>query len=102
MEAVVSRKEFITFSPGLRADDPCANFWMRQVTIRLRREVCWCWHERGLQPADGSTLPPFSNRVSTTLDMSRFWAEKRHFYVSDPTARYLTQQLDTKPPRTRY
>lgn len=102
MEAVVNRKEFITFSPGLRADDPCANFWMRQVTIRLRREVCWCWHERGLQPADGSTLPPFSNRVSTTLDMSRFWAEKRHFYVSDPTARYLTQQLDTKPPRTRY
>jgi hypothetical protein len=100
MTEVATKKEFITFSPNLRTDDPCANYWMQQVTIRLRREVWWCWHERGLQPAnDAATLPPFSDRVSNTLDLSRFWAEKQDFYVSEPTARYLTEQLIKKPPR---
>ena len=102
MKAVARQKEFITFSPDLRAGDACANYWMRQVTIRLRREICWCWHERGLQPAsDPAILPPFSDRVSTTLDVSRFWAEKQNFYLADPTARYLTEQLDTGSLRAR-
>ena len=95
MKAVTKPREFVTFSPDLRAMDACANYWMRQVTIRLRREICWCWHERGLQPGSGSAvLPPFSDKVLNTLDQSRFWVEKRNFYVSDPTARYLTEQLD--------
>lgn len=95
MKAVTEAKEFITFSPDLRAADACANYWMRQVTLRLRREICWCWHERGLQPGSGSAvLPPFSDNVVNALDQSRFWAEKRRFYVSDPTARYLTEQLN--------
>lgn len=88
------KKESITFLPELRADDACANYWMRQVTLRLRREISWCWHERGLQPASGAaTLPPFSDKVSATLDMSRFWAEKQSFYMTDPAARYLTEEL---------
>src|SRR5712692_376558 len=101
MKAVAKQKEFITFSPELRAADPLANYWMRQVTIRLRREICWCWQERGLQPSNApATLPPFSDKVSTTLDLSRFWLEKQNFFLTDPTARYLTEQLDTKPPGT--
>jgi ATPase family protein associated with various cellular activities (AAA) len=100
MVAMTRKTEFVTFSPELRAADEWANYWMRQVTIRLRREVWWCWHERGAQPANEATLPPFSDRVSSTLDMSRFWVEKQNFYVSDPTARYLTERLATKPPRT--
>ena len=102
MRDVAKAKEFITFSPELRASDACANHWMRQVTIRLRREICWCWHERGLQPAsDATTLPPFSDKVSATLDLSRFWAEKQHFYTSDVTAGYLTEQLALAPPRIK-
>jgi hypothetical protein len=96
MKALAKQQEFITFSPDLRAADACANYWMRQVTIRLRREICWCWHERGQQPGSGAAvLPPFSDKVLGTLDQSRFWAEKRNFYLSDPTARYLTEQLNT-------
>jgi adenylate kinase family enzyme len=102
MKAVAKQKEFITFSPELRAADLAANYWMRQVTIRLRREICWCWHERGLQPSNApATLPPYSDRVSTTLDLSRFWLEKQDFFMTDPTARYLTEQLDTKERRAR-
>jgi hypothetical protein len=94
MSAATKPRECITFSPALRAADPCANYWMRQVTVRLRREICWCWHERGLQPpAESAVLPPFSDNVLSTLDQTRFWAEKRKFYLSDPTAGYLTQQL---------
>jgi hypothetical protein len=100
MTAVRKKKESITFLPELRADDLCANYWMRQVTLRLRREISWCWHERGLQPAEGAaTLPPFSDKVSATLDMSRFWAEKQNFYMTDPAARYLTEELATELPR---
>jgi ATPase family associated with various cellular activities (AAA) len=100
MTEAATKKEFVTFSPNLRADDACANYWMQQVTIRLRREVWWSWHERGLQPANATAnLPPFSDRLSTTLDLSRFWAEKQEFYKSDATASYLTEQLLKKPPR---
>ena len=99
MKTARKKKEFITFSPDLRADDACANYWMRQVTLRLRREVSWCWHERGLPPvSDLAVLPPFSDRVTTTLDLSRFWVEKQNFYATDTAAHYLTEQLQTKPP----
>ena len=41
----------VTFSPDLVSDDPIANYWLSQVTIRLRREIFWHWHEReGLSP----------------------------------------------------
>jgi hypothetical protein len=98
MTAITRPNELVTFSPALRADDECANYWMRQVTVRLRREICWCWHERASQagPADLAILPPFADRVMDTLDQSRFWAEKRAFFVTDPTAHYLTDQLNTE------
>ena len=97
MNAVTTPNEFVTFSPDLRAADACANYWIRQVTIRLRREICWCWHERGLQSGSAAAvLPPFSDKVLHTLDQSRFWAEKRNFYLTDPAARYLTEQLNTE------
>jgi ATPase family associated with various cellular activities (AAA) len=99
MTTATRPNEFITFSPALRAADSCANYWMRQATIRLRREICWCWHERGVQAGSGAAaLPPFSDRVLHTLDQSRYWAEKRTFYESDQTARYLTDQLNTGYP----
>jgi hypothetical protein len=83
----------------LRGDDACANYWMRQVTFRLRREVCWCWQERGAQaPRGAAALPPFSDKASTALDASRFWVEKQNFYSSDSTAKYLSEQLNAMPP----
>jgi hypothetical protein len=93
------KKETVTFSPNLRAVDECANFWMRQAVLRLRREVWWCWQERGLHAAEGgAALPPFADKTSAALDQSRFWDEKQQFYLTDRTARYLTEQLDAPPP----
>ena len=97
MTTALRPNEIVTFSPALQAGDGCANHWMRQVTIRLRREIGWCWHERGVPTASGNgVLPPFSDQLLQTLDQSRFWAEKQSYYASDPTARYLTDQLDSE------
>ncbi len=99
MSGALEQKGAITLSPALRANDAWANYWMRQVTLRLRREICWCWYERGLLPdSRPGSLPPFTDKVSEVLDMSRFWEEKSEFYQADPTARYLTEQLEADPP----
>ena len=99
MSSAASHKEFITFSPELRADDESANYWMRQVTMRLRREVCWRWHECGLQPQDeAGSLPPFADKVAESLDLTRFWELKQKFFATDVTARYLTEQIGAAPP----
>jgi len=89
----------VTFSPDLFAHDACANYWIRQVTTRLRREICWIWHERGLHSySQTSTLPPFEDKIPAILDMSRFREEKQKFFNVDPTARYLTEQLESDIP----
>jgi hypothetical protein len=91
-------KKYVVFSPNLRADDEAANYWMRQATIRLRREVCWLWHERGLDvPPSGEHLPPFADKLSVSLDLTRNWAEKQDFLESNPTACYLSEQIAEKP-----
>ncbi|HWP52948.1 MAG TPA: hypothetical protein VN476_02385, partial [Pyrinomonadaceae bacterium] len=96
---VASKKKFVTFSPDLRADDPLANYWLRQVTLRLRRELCWRWHECGLAPKDETvSVPPFSDKTSASLDLTRFWEHKQRFFASDVTAHYLTEQIAAKAP----
>lgn len=100
-KASTEKTEFVTLSPRLRAGDAVANYWMRQATFRLRREVCWCWQERGLQPIERTVvLPPFTDRAVAALDQSRYWEEKKTFYQADPTARYLTEHLETPPPHS--
>jgi hypothetical protein len=95
---VIAASEPKVFTPGLAAADPLANYWLRQAMLRLRREICWMWQERtGRAPE--ATLPPFTERVSESLDRARYWDEKQTFFESDPTARYLSQQISTAPPR---
>ena len=96
----VAATDFVTFSPAVRAEDVLANYWLRQVTLRLRREVCWRWRQHGgmAVPDTPVTLPPLSDRLMDSLDQSRYWAEKCHFFQQDPTAQYLTAQLAISPP----
>lgn len=90
----ISRGEPVIFSPALACDDACANYWMRQVTFRLRREICWRWHEHGATGApDPAVLPPPADRLLDSLDMTRYAEAKRTFFATDVTARYLSEQL---------
>jgi hypothetical protein len=96
----VAKPKSVTLSPALRAADASANYWMRQATLRLRREVAWCWRERtGQTGADAAALPPFTDKAAAALVLSRFWEEKQRFFLTDPTARYLSEQLGAARPR---
>jgi hypothetical protein len=99
MTAGATSPQGIVFSPNLRADDELANYWMRQATLRLRREIAWIWHERGSGArAQSGELPPIVDQVSVSLDLSRHWAEKRNFFAEDVAAKYLSEQLQVARP----
>jgi hypothetical protein len=96
-----AKTEPVVFSPNLRADDDTANYWMRQATLRLRREIAWIWHERGFTSSpDTGELPPVIDSASESLDLSRHWAEKQRFFAEDVAAKYLTGQLSVPAPKT--
>jgi hypothetical protein len=80
------------------AADPLANYWLRHVMLRLRREICWMWQERTGRAPEG-IVPPLIERVSESLDRARYWDEKQVFFESDSTARYLSEQISTAPPQ---
>jgi hypothetical protein len=92
-----------TFLPTLSAGDALAAYWLRNVTLRLRREISWLWHERGVDtPAGaawGAALPPFVDRLESALDLSRHAAEKQRFLAQDETAAYLSRLIAEPPPR---
>ncbi|MGL5058418.1 MAG: ATP-binding protein [Microcoleus sp.] len=100
MNAISNRQEVITFSPSLQTQDVLANYWLRQVTVRLRREICWRWHlQENITFASPASLPPLTNKLTEALDLSRYWEAKCQFYQSDPTAKYLTDKLTVDRPQ---
>jgi ATPase family associated with various cellular activities (AAA) len=90
----------VTFTPLLEGSDGLGNYWLHQVTYRLRREICWLWHERGSLTASRSgSIPTFTDKLSTSLDLVRYADEKKAFFANNETARYLTSLLESTPPR---
>lgn len=94
MNTANAQQEFSSFSPSLTAADAIANYWLQQVTVRLRREICWRWHQQ-------SGVAPTSNPLTDSLDMSRYWEAKNQFFQTDPTAKYLTDKLLLTPPAVK-
>ncbi len=88
-----------SFSPQLVPEDELARHWLRQVTLRLRREVLWMWHQRG-QGTRGrrNALPPAADPTVEALDLARYWEDKQRFFAHDQTARYLGSQLAAPEP----
>ncbi len=96
------------FTPGVGGDEPLARYWLRQVTLRLRREVCWLWRERRAQgvapPAEGPApvleLPPFVDPALAALDLTRYEQTRQVFFAEDITARHLTGLIAEDPPES--
>ena len=85
-------------NPALVVPDALAAWWVRQVVLRLRREVCWTWMQRtGAVPTEANRLPPPGDAAQECLDLARFHDDRRGFFADDVTARYLTEQLDAVP-----
>ena len=84
-----------TFNPRIVVADPAVRYWLAQVTLRLRREVTWGWHQRGAGEAmPAGVLPPRADPVQASLDLTRFQREKDSFFTDDATAAYLTGQIE--------
>src|SRR5204863_9335308 len=98
MVAITQQPDLVTFLPGLLPEDPWAAWWLQQATVRLRREVCWLWHERAGQSGDLDKLPPFTDRLSSTLDLTRHHDAKWRFFETDVTANYLSGKILEDPP----
>ncbi len=79
--------------PGVRGHDALAQYWLGQVTLRLRREVCWLWRERGLQGgAAGSADAAAADRWTVRWRRSTCCATSATSARSSPTdttARHL-------------
>jgi hypothetical protein len=100
MPATIAMPEF--FSPSLHASDPLAEHWLRQVTLHLRREICWLWRERRTHPSpDSGATPPFIDRLEHSLDLARYSAERHRFFAEDETAAYLTRGIAQGAPSPR-
>jgi hypothetical protein len=84
----------MAFNPKLAAADPLAASWLAEITLRLRREICWLWYQRaGVQGDTGARLPPLGDATADSLDLTRFADEKRRMFDTDVSARYLTEQI---------
>lgn len=93
MSAVVALP--VAFTPHIRSADPVAASWLAEATLRLRREICWLWRQRGGEPATaGASLPPPGDATVESLDLMRFADSKRQFFETDITARHLTEQIE--------
>src|ERR1041385_8506638 len=93
MTAIAALLQPVLLNPDLGVPDSCVAWWLDQVTLRLRREVAWCWHLRGEgRPASG-TLPPFTDPAAESLDLTRYIGDKRGFFATDVAARPLSERL---------
>lgn len=91
--------EPILLTPQLKVGDPHVAYWLSQVTLRLRREVCWCWQQRAGQVCSG--LPLLADAAADSLDLTRYDSDKRQFFNTDVTARYFSERLAApRPPRS--
>ena len=84
----------IAFSAQVFAVDPLAASWLAETTLRLRREICWLWRQRGSAArAEHGALPPPVDDLIESLDFTRFEDEKRRFFNNDATALHLDQRI---------
>lgn len=98
MQMRAERKLRPAFTPTLDVREPVAAWWLAQVTLRLRREMAWCWYQRGeVRQAPADVLPPLSDAALESLDFSRYGDEKARFFAEDVTARYLSDAMRGLP-----
>jgi vesicle-fusing ATPase len=101
MTAIAAFPQPVLLNPDLGVPDPCVAWWLDQVTLRLRREVAWCWHLRGDgKPVADGVLPPLADPAVESLDLTRYIGDKRRFFATDVAARHLSERLarEARPP----
>ncbi|HFE44844.1 MAG TPA: hypothetical protein ENJ18_05010, partial [Nannocystis exedens] len=100
MTVVAREHPRATFSPGLEPECPLATYWLCQVSLRLRREIAWRWHEQGGSPpvSAGPLVPAMPDPLRDALDRGRYLDEQRRFFAEDATGKYLSDRISRPPP----
>lgn len=62
--------------------DTFTRAWLRQVMLRMRRELCWMWRHQ--TPTD---------RLAELLDRQSLADLRQRFFAEDPTASYLEDRI---------
>jgi len=94
MTVIAATPQPMLLNPDLATPDLSASWWLAQVTLRLRREVAWCWHLRGEgKLGTEGVLPPFADAAAESLDLTRYAGDKRRFFATDVTARHLGELM---------
>lgn len=90
------------FFPGLEPEDALGRHWLRQVTLRLRREIAWLrWERLGDVAAPGADgLPQPVDPTQESLDLARYWLDKQKFFSSDVTAKFLSDEIQRPAPQS--
>jgi ATPase family associated with various cellular activities (AAA) len=83
-----------SFNPRVHANDTLTARWLAEATLRLRREVAWMWFHRAGVHGIADRQPPPADAVVDALDLARHADDKRHFFDTDATARYLGDRID--------
>ncbi len=85
-----------TFTPELEVSGALTASWLSEATLRLRREVCWLWHQRGTNTKQNDDqLPPNIDAISESLDLQRFNDDRQRFFSSDIAASYLSERINS-------
>ena len=94
MTAISAYPQPVLLNPDLGVANPCLAWWLDQVTLRLRREIAWCWHLRGEgKAAAEGVLPPFADAAVESLDLTRYADDKRRFFATEVAASHLNERL---------
>ena len=85
-----------TFTPDITIGDALTASWLAEATLRLRREIAWQWHTRGnTVSGHKDQLPPSTDALSESLELARFADDKRVFFETDVTAKYLNERIES-------
>jgi hypothetical protein len=98
MTAIAAFQQTVLLNPDLGVGDASVAWWLDQVTLRLRREVAWCWHLRGEGRPSAGGMPPFTDPAAESLDLTRYSGNKRRFFATDVAARHLSERLTRDRP----
>lgn len=89
----------VSFTPGLPVSEEFTAYWLSQATLRLRRELCWLW--AGNVRTAWEPGGPLTDGVSEVLQRNHREPQKQEFFLTDETARYLTDEICLPVPLPR-
>ncbi len=96
LRAALRAKRQSAFTPGLECRDGFTAYWLEQVVLRMRRELCWAWRQN---PA--AQILNATDAIAEVVQRNSLEEQRKRFFAEDETARYLSEQIAASSARRR-